>query len=1172
MNLKRILRPKYGGEVKMYVRIMKLTWFLILFLTLQSSASLWSQTTKMDVELKNTSLLELFTQIENNSQYRFFYSNDEVNVYEKISVSAKDKAVGEILSEVFDDLPYSFKELKNNMVLVESKDASKSTGSQKKVTGKVTDTSGQPLPGVTVMVRGTTNGTITSVDGDFLISNVPENGVLVFSFMGMKSMEVPVDGKTYLDILLEEESIGLEEVIAIGYGTTKRKDLTGAVASVGEEVLQNIPITSAASAITGRLAGVSIVTSEGSPDASINIRVRGGGSISQDNSPLFIVDGFQVSSINDIPPGDIESFDLLKDASSTAIYGAKGANGVILITTKSGKAGKTTVKFNSSIGFNNMYNYTPVLSPYEYVYLQRELDSGESAGFFGKYGRWEDLDIYKSREGDDWQGKLFSETGVKQNYNLNISGGDKTLVYSISYTIDSEDYIMKTSDYTRHNLNVKLKKKFNDKLELEFNPKMSYRVINGASVSSGRKLRDCIKFPSVGTLTSLTLDDLGDGYNIENISNLNDPFFNIANEYRKQTKFNNTYNAALKWQVLDGLSVRVEGSYSFAFDRTDQLYLKNTGEANSKAGQPVAYRQYWFGNAWTTRGVLFYQKSLDVHNFDFTTGYEMNSSERDEMRINSDYYPHDYSAENILAMWNNGVQEPTYTTISEPGRTQSFFGRANYIYDNRYYLTLTARADGTNVFSPGNKWGVFPAGSLAWRVSEENFMASTKDWLSNMKVRLSYGLAGNARVGSYWRQTYSPVTNTRNLYYQNEIGQSALETGSTLRNENLSWETKYSSNLGFDVGFFDERINMVVDLYNDVSKDLIMRVDLPSHSGYDNQYQNLGQTTNRGVEFTLNGNLVKKKDFYLDMNFNISFNKNKVDALYGTNDDQMILSGGRIEIGGDNYRVIVGDEVGLIWGYVNDGMYSFDEFTFDDASKKWVPNEGVVDVTGVLSRAGDFYGPGHQKLKDLNNDGKIDADNDRMIIGRAQPKHTGGFSISTGWKGFDMVAMFNWSYGNDILNESKVDYNSFAGSKRYQNMTTEMGLENRFTFIEPETGRNIYSGEFANPQKIQELNANKKYWHPMTNATVMTDWAVEDGSFLRLGNLSLGYTLPKELTQKLGVRNLRVYGTANNVFVLTSYSGQDPEVNTSNSNLTPGVDNSAYPKSKAYIFGINVTF
>jgi TonB-linked SusC/RagA family outer membrane protein len=1070
-----------------------------------------------------------------------------------------------------------FRWLRRGMLLLAAGIVSLSLSAQNTATitvrGRVVDAGGEAIIGASVVVVGhAAIGTASDVDGNFTLG-VPTGSRLLVSYLGMVAREVAAEAGAPLLVRLEEDQLALDEVVVVGYGYVKRKDLTGAVASVGENVLRNIPLTSTAGAMAGRLPGVSVVTTQGSPDASVQIRVRGGGSISQDNSPLLIVDGFQVGNIDHIPPGDIESIDVLKDAASTAIYGAKGANGVILITTKGGRGGRAAVDFNASVGFNSMYNETPVLSPYEYVYLQRELDLADNAGFFSRYGRWEDIDIYRSMPGNNWQQKLFDRTGVKQNYHLNISGGEGSLMYSVSYTRDDEQYIMQTSNNKRDNLNIKLNKVFNEHLKLEFNPKMTYRVINGASVSDGAKLRDCVKFPSIGTLTSLTLDDLGDGYNLDNLSNLNDPFYNVANEYKKQYKFNNSYQAALTWDIVRGLSLRAEGAYAFQFDRTDQIYLKNTGQANEKAGQPVAYRTYWTGNQGTVRAVANYTANVARHSINAIAGFEMNHSERDRMVVNSDYYPHDYSAENILAMWNNGTSEPTYTTIEEPSRTESFFARADYGFDSRYLLTLTARADGTNVFAPNNKWGVFPAASAAWRLSDESFMEATREWLSNLKFRVSYGLAGNARVGSYWRQTYSPVTNTKNLYYVNEVGQSALQPSNTLRNENLTWETKYSSNLGMDLGVWRDRIGLTVDLYRDITKNLIMQVDLPSNSGYTTQYQNLGQTTNRGLEVGLNGYLVDRKDFYLQMNFNISFNKNRVDALYGTHADQMIVSSGSIpEIGRDNYRIFVGDEVGLMWGYVSDGMYSFDDFTFDDLTKKWKLKDGAVDCSGVLSRSGDYFGPGHMKLKDLNNDNKVDADNDRRIIGRAQPLHTGGFSFNTGWKNLELIAMFNWSYGNDILNVTKLDYNSYAGSKRYQNMSAEMRLENRFTFIDPATGYNIYSGTHADPELLQQLNANAKYWHPMANATVMTDYAVEDGSFLRLGNLTLAYTLPQALTTRAGVKNLRLYATAGNLFCWTAYSGQDPEVNTSSGNLTPGFDYSAYPKSRTCLVGINVTF
>ena len=809
------------------------------------------------------------------------------------------------------------------------------------VEGIVTDSNGEPIIGATVIEKGNkTNGVVTDLDGKFSITVSEKKKVLVITYIGMKPQEVVSQPGKLLKVKMEDESQLLDEVVvvSVGYGNARKRDLTGAISSVGENTLKNIPVTSASSALTGRLAGVSVITSEGSPDASVSIRVRGGGSITQSNEPLFIVDGFEVSGIDDIPPTDIESIDVLKDASSTAIYGAKGANGVILVTTKSGRTGRTEVSFNASVGFSRMYNQTEVLSPYEYVYLQRELDSSDNAGFFDKFGRWEDINNYKARVGTNWQDMLFGNTGIKQNYNLNISGGSKDLIYSLSYTHDDESYIMSVSNFKRDNLNLKLTKKFGDKLRLDFNAKMTNRVVDGPSVSSGSKLRDAIKYPNIGTLTDLSDEDLAgdDEILIENISNLNDPMFNITNEYKKQTKFNNNYNVALIWNIIKGLEWRAEGTYGYSYDRTDNIWLANTGEANSKAGQPVARRQYWNGNNWALRTILNYKFDIQKkHRFGIMAGWEAKHSQRDEMEINADYYPADYTVDNILAMWNNGTSEPTYTTIEEPSRSMSYFGRLNYIFNDRYYLTFTLRSDGTNVFAPGNKWGIFPAGSLAWRISDEKFMDSVRNWFNNLKLRASYGKSGNARVGSYWRQTYSPVTNTKNLYYQNEIGQSSLQPSTRLRNENLTWESKYSTNLGLDMTFWN-RLNVTFDFYNDVTKDLIMEIQLPSVSGYRTQYQNLGQTTNRGVELSLNANLINKKDFFLDFNFNIAFNKNRVDALYGSEDTEMIIKGDKVEVGSDNYRVFVGQEVGLMYGYVCDGMYTFDDFNFDETTQRWV--------------------------------------------------------------------------------------------------------------------------------------------------------------------------------------------------------------------------------------------
>lgn len=1059
-------------------------------------------------------------------------------------------------------------------------------GQTKTITGTVTDkTSGETLVGVVVSVKGTSLATQTDINGKYSLAKVSDNATLQFKYLGYKTAEVPVNKRSEVNAKLEMDVSNLNEVVVIGYGTVARKDLTGSVVSIDAEKLRDIPAVSVLQAISGRLAGVNVTIPEGSPDAEIKVRVRGGGSITQDNSPLYIVDGFQVANINDIPPGDIETIDVLKDAASTAIYGAQGANGVILITTKSGKAGKSEITFNSYLGLSNVYKLTDVLSPYEYVYYQKEIDPSSNASFFGMYGSWDDVDIYKSKQGIDWQDQLYGNTGVQQNYNLGLNGGDKTLTYNLNYTRDNEDYIMLNSEYKRDYFSAKLNKKISPKLSLDFNTRMSNTVITGPSVSSGKKLRDGVKYAPVRSLAFLTEGALGGEEDItsaEALSSLNDPIYNVVNEYKKQNRFNSTFNAGVTWKILDGLSFTSKGSYAFNKDFTDNIFLSKTGESSANGGQPVARRNDQKNSLWSINNVLSYNFDLDKkkHRFTVLVGQEMSSSQKNQMQIGSKFFPEDFTADDVLAMWNYGTPDPTYTTIGEPSRLSSFFSRINYTFKDKYIFTFTGRTDGKNVFAPGNRWGYFPGAAFAWRLSDESFMETTKSWLSEAKIRLSHGEVGNARVGSYWRQEYGFISKDNQLIYMGDKPQSGLRTSSTLKNENLTWESTVSSNLGLDVGLFKDRVSFSLDLYNNITKDLILGVDLPSSSGYTTQYQNIGSTRNRGLELSATGYIIDKKDFSLSANFNIAFNRNIIRELNGA--DQMIVSSGwGLNVGSDDYRAMVGQPVGLMYGYVSDGFYTFDDFYYDDQNKKWVLNPGVADASTVLDRSGNYFGPGHIKLKQLvtryddngNEIKEISADLDRTVIGNAQPKHTGGFSFNSTYKGFDLTAMFNWSYGNDIYNADKIDYTTYTGSKRYQNLSSLMSLDNRFTTIDPVTGKNIMFGNDADPVLFQEINQNATMWSPITNSSILTDWAIEDGSFLRLSNLTLGYTLPSAITKKFLIQRLRCYVAAYNLKVWTNYSGQDPEVDTRTSTpLTPGVGYSAYPKAKKILFGLNVTF
>lgn len=1054
------------------------------------------------------------------------------------------------------------------------------------LSGNVKDSTGEPIIGASVVEKGnSSNGTITNLDGHFSLK-VPAKATLVISYIGMKTQEVALKGQTMINVTLADDSQALDEVVVIGYGTAKRSDLTGSVSSVGAKDLATIPVTNAAEAITGKMAGVQVTTTEGSPDAEIKIRVRGGGSISQDNSPLYIVDGFPVSSISDIAPTDIQTIDVLKDASSTAIYGARGANGVIIITTKSGKEGKVQVALNASFGVKRIAKELEVLNPYEYVMYQYELDpqtgNNTATTFNNYYGMYDDLSIYKADKGINWQDEVFGRTGTQQNYNVSISGGNKSTRFNISFTRADEKAIMIGSGFEKNNLNAKINTEINKYLSLDFNTRLSYQVIDGASVSEGSgantKLRNAVKYAPTKGLKGFdaSLDD--DQNNAESASLLYDPLKSIEDEYRKQKKFSNNYNMGVNWKVIKGLQLRAEGGYQFDFFNTDNVYGPSTSTSKNNGGQPILNLLKQDFQSWREAVTLSYEveklfKWRDRLNI--MIGEEATSAQTTKTVIESRYFPSDMTIGEILATPSYGKPQPTTTNIGADDRLFSYFGRINYSAMDRYLLTATVRADASSKFAKGNRWGYFPSAALAWRVSEEAFMSNTQEWLSNLKLRLSIGMAGNNRIPVSYKHIYSSATGTP-YYYANEEINNQLNPSTSLPNPNLKWETTVTRNAGVDFGLFNGRLTGTLDLYYNTTKDLLIQSPIAANSGYATQYQNIGKTSNRGIELSLEGYIIDTKDFSLSASFNISFNKNKIDAFSNGNST---IKGYSSKWNGsseplEDFLVEQGYSVGRIYGYETDGMYSFDDFTFNATTKRWDLKPGVADNSAITS-ANNYFGPGALKFKNSNGseDNKVDV-KDKTVIGNTNPLHTGGFNLTARYKWIDLSAFFNWSYGNDIYNANKIDYSAYMLTRKYQNLTSNFSLANRFTTIDPATGLNIYSGANANPARLQELNQDASIWMPIHTQTPLHSWAVEDGSFLRLNNLSIGFTLPKTWVKKANIENLRIYFTGYNLYCWTSYSGYDPEVDTrsKNSPLTPGVDYSAYPKSRTFVGGINVTF
>lgn len=1051
------------------------------------------------------------------------------------------------------------------------------------VTGVVTDSNG-PVLAATVIVVGTQIGVSTDIDGRFSI-NVPANAKqLRVSYIGYEDVVVDLTAaRTAYDVTFKESAISMEDVVVIGYGVQKRSDVTGAVSSVNSAVLEAMPVSSAAEAITGRMAGVTVTTSEGGPDAEIKVRVRGGGSITQDNSPLFIVDGFPVGSINDIAPGDIQSIDVLKDASATAIYGARGANGVVIVTTKSGKEGKTTVSLNTYFGWKELAEELDVLNSYEYVLSQYELANYKSStlnndsSFEKFYGSFGDLELYKNKETISWQDRIFGRTAFTQNYNASITGGQDKIQYNVGLTHMDDESIMIGSGFMRNNINAKLKGEIVKGLTFDVTARYSHTSVTGAGTSteggsSVARLKHAIRYMPTMGLADMVAS--GDEYLEEmlasNASAFLNPYDMTIDEYKKEVRRQQTYNAALNWKIIDGLTLRSEWGVETQDRNRDQYYGLSTSTARNNNLAPVARKYDLSSSRWREATTLTYSKEFNKkHDLTLLVGQEITSYNYKTTTIEARYFPKSTSRKVALANMSLGEAQPIDTFESADENMSSFFGRVNYSFDDRYILTASLRADGSSKFASDNQWGYFPSAALAWRISQEDWMQGAQDWLSNLKLRLSYGASGNNRIGNdLYRYIYGTSTPSK-PYGINGEQQVIMKPSSALPNPELKWETTVTRNIGLDYGFFNNRLSGTIDLYWNTTKDLLINASIPSSSGFSSQYQNIGETSNKGIEFVMDAVLVDKKNFKLNLNFNAAWNTNRVDELGVAK--QMLQGSGWVKQISDvgDYLVEVGKPIGQIYGYRSDGFYTVDDFDYSynasTGTGTWTLKEGIVDCTSVYGGAAI---PGAMKLRDLNGDGKVDADNDREVIGDTQAVLTGGFNLSMQFYGFDLAAYFNYSIGNDVYNANKLEFTATYDTRKYGNLLGIM--RDRFTYIDPETGANLLNDYDA----LKAQNANATIWTPV-NITkgVLTDWAVEDGSYLRLSNVTLGYTLPKEWTRKIGMQRFRVYVTGTNLFCWTNYSGYDPEVDTRRSTpLTPGVDYSAFPRARQIVVGANITF
>lgn len=1131
------------------------------------------------------------------------------------------------------------------------------------VEGTVTDGNGESVISATVVAKGTNVGTVTDFDGHYRL-DVPEDAkTLVFSYIGMETKEVTIKGNV-INVILKENSEVLDEVVVTGYGTTKKRDLVTSVASVSAEQLKDIPVTSAAEAIQGKMAGVQVTTTEGSADADIKIRVRGGTSLTQSNDPLYIVDGFPVSSIADIAPSDIESMDVLKDAAATAIYGAQGANGVIIITTKSNDTESDEMTFHVDyagyVGWKRMAkkyemmdNRDFTLMQYEYAYLTKGADAlhtNFSTYFDPNAERNNDnsvksnatltpiqtlLDYWAEQPTTDWQRATFGLTwaekfsqdeigisgigdhqGFNSNHSFSVNGGNKNAQFTLSYARTDDKGIMYGSNYARNNLSMKAKFKPFKNFTINFSARYTNTEVLGSGMNTNEdagsktesRVRNAIAYTPLALLSkdNTLLEDY------DSFGSMYDPITTIDHNYQKKKDNKWSINGDVSYKFCKKFTIKAKVGYEGRYRDNSRYYGPTTyysraGDGFTMVGETGTGHTIVTDQRNTklqNTNTFEYKDKWGSHNFDLLIGEEQlwNKGELQTM-YGYGYDANSYTGENVFNYMGAAKEQRTTNKVNDTDNMLSFFASARYDYAGRYYLTATFRADCSTRFTRGNQWGYFPSVAAAWRISEEPWMEKAT-WLSNLKLRFSYGTAGNNNVETGNLYTTYSIYPTNNYYSPLTLSSQMLYVGGSDKiapNEKLKWETTVTRDLGLDFGFFKERLSGTLDLYWNTTNDLIVKYKT-AVGGYAYQYRNIGSTRNRGIEFSLKGVILDKKSkrlsYGLTADANISFNENIITSLGGM--ETYPVATGCFNSGYKNsdeeFHVVEGGSMGQIWGYKSGGWWTPEDFaSYNQTTDAWLNADGD-QVKTPLGPAR----PGMLKLIDPEGNTITGENGERQVIGCTLPLFTGGFNITAyvggnKWGKVDLSANFTYSYGNDVLNLSKLDYSTIFDKSKLRNLTADAAYGNRYSLFTEDgvyipanvTANDVISvhghdqqlvtGEYYNTltAMLGEANAGANFYNPVSENIALTDQCVEDGSYLRLNNLTIGYSFPEDWMKKTKViETIRIFLQGTNLFCATKYSGSDPEVDTRSKKnpLALGVDFSAYPKSRGVNIGLNIKF
>ncbi len=1135
-----LTRDNYAWLRKM-IKIMKLTICLLLISSMFVSAKSFSQGAKLNLDYQQISIAELFKIIEEQSDYRFAYSQSRLNPEEKISIDVKNENLEQVLKTVLNQDKLSYTIIDRYVVISDrqSSDMLIRYGQQQKISGKVADSQGQPLPGVTVVVKGSAQGTITDTDGNYSISNVPENGTLVFTFVGMKMQEILVSKRTVINVTLQEETIGLDEVVAIGYGSVKKSELTGSVSKISANSIDERPLTRVDQALVGQMTGVVARTVSGEPGKALEIRIRGGSSITASNDPLYVIDGMPIDNLNDINPDDIESIEVLKDAASSAIYGSRGSNGVVIITTKKGKAGKAKFQFSAYYGLQKPEKKLDLLSSEEWIDMATELinkkweakaDGNSASDSYAVRAaalgitditdytlanpsymldpRWE----YgtDSLAFIDWQDEFYRTAPIR-NYQMSASGGSKDVSYMISGGWFQQDGIAIETGYKRMNLRSNLVAQMNDKLKVEFSIAPTFAWKNGYSIEgkdgiSHKLLSMCpVAEKDAGVYTNIY-----DNEKYTWASSSVSPVGYMESVTDNTERFKLLSNLSITYTILKGLNIKASGAWTNE-GYSQKRYIPTYDYDNEEGSTSSAFKDTRRSNTFLGEGLLTFNRTFGDHSFSAIAGYSV------------EYYKYDrqYNANKGFA--NDDLETFTYagstsvtnSYISETERMLiSYLSRVTYSYKEKYLLSGSIRRDGSSKFGWSNLWGIFPSLSAGWKMDKENFM-KTLPWISNLKLRYSWGKNGNNSIDDY--EAFGSMST--GVYSFGGETVSASQP-SSMTNTELKWEKTSSSNFGIDLGVLNDRISLTADYYYKKTTDLLLDEPLPYVTGFTSSLQNVGSVENKGLEFELTShNITGKFSWYTTAN--LSFNKNKV-----------------LKLGADGEPIYSGwsDETNIIQeGKPLNSFYLYEAIGI--LSQADIDNDEVAKTSGA--KEGDI------RYLDYDGSGSIDED-DIHIVGKPNPDYIWGITNTFSFLNFDLSILFQGQHGG----------NSLALLGRAIDRPG-MGVTSNAL------------GRWRNRWRSEDEpgDGHTPRIDGTTGTRLDTRW-LYDASYIKLKNLTLGYNLPKKINRKIGIDQARFYISLENLWRHDHYyGGFSPEASN-----TDGTDYGAYPAAKTYTLGVNLNF